>query len=58
MEAEQLSLELKNVELVNELKEKEAANEALEKNLQSLQEDYQAISTLLSLSQFQLETSL
>ena len=46
------------MELVSALKEKEVVDEILEKNLQILQEDRQAINTLLSLSQVQLETSL
>ena len=50
MEAEHLPLKIKNKELANALQQKEAANELLEKSLQEIQEDRQAISTLLSLS--------
>ena len=58
MEAKQLPQKLKNVELKNALKEKDKAYHLLEKNIPGLQEDHRAISTLLSLSQAQLETSL
>ena len=58
MEAEQLPQKIKIAEMESIAKAKEEGYQVLEKQHKSVQEDNQAINTLLQLSKSQLDTSI